>query len=525
MATITVSQLSESALTTFYNKDTISHTTLNSNFSSLRTTLNSTISQVTALELLTPLLAASNTWTGTTNTFKHIAFTSGFGISDTFVLIDSDNTGAAATCDVRMERGSSGADAYLRWNTTDWLFYGDAATTLAQVQFADGASANDGMTYQQGVKLTGTVAETVTGVKTFSSYPVVGTVYAAPTTDLQVSVKKYTDDKFDSLSTGGILQQTSTPAVTSGNLWIDTTVAGGLRLNRANGTIFVPVNGFHIGTSAPTQPTPAANHTWIDTTSTTSPSLKMYDGAAWKQVIPATIDAATTFTGAVVGSSTIRSAGAFTADATSTFTGVATFTAVPICTTLATTASQLTNKAYVDAASPKKYVSTAAVTIANSGTQATLIGSGVGSLTIAANTLIAGSVIVLEAYGIMSTDNNTNNAIVRLKIRNTGTVGTDEISNITVPTTGYFTVSTAKRWSLRYVITVRTAGASGTTDGRGHMDFVVDADYQPLSYVLPASYITIDTTAAQLIDFTWIWTNALAASTVTCQSFKMETYI
>lgn len=280
--TITVSQIGESSITTFYNKDTVSHTSLNSNFSQLRTTLNSLVSQTGTMEDLLPRLAASNTFTGT-NTFNNITFASGYGITNTFILIDSDNTGAAATCEVRFERGSSGTDAYIQWDTTRYNFYTDAGTTRSVIRIADGSAANDGMTYGQGVKATGTVAETVTGVKTFDSYPAI-TTYVAPTANTQFAPKKYVDDQTSGLVTGGIIQQTSAPATTNNNLWIDTTTTGAYKFFRANGTQFDPVNGFHQGTGAPTSPTPVSGHTWIDTTSTARPEWKRYDGTTWQPI-------------------------------------------------------------------------------------------------------------------------------------------------------------------------------------------------------------------------------------------------
>ena len=309
LATITATSISASSIPTLQSGDTISHTDINNGFSTLRTMINSIVTDLGTLNTADGGLGDANTWTAV-NTFNAgIAFEAGDGINDTFLLIDADNTGAATTCSLRMQRGSSGADAYLTWDTTRWNFYTDDATTRSVVRVADGAAANDCMTYGQGIKATGTVAETVTGVKTFDSYPAI-TTYAAPTSNTQFAPKKYVDDQTSSLVTGGILQQTTAPATTNNNLWIDTTSAANYKFHRANGTAFAPVTGIHQGTSAPTSPAVASGHLWIDTTSTDSSSLKRYDGSAWKQVLPATIDAATTFTGAVtMSASTVFSLG------------------------------------------------------------------------------------------------------------------------------------------------------------------------------------------------------------------------
>ena len=532
MPTLVATAISQSQVATLQNQDVYTHTDFNSSVAILRTTINNIVTDLASLNTADGGLADNNTWTGTNTfqanaTFYNVFFTSTYGFGDSFILIDSDNTGAAATCQVRFERGSSGGDAYFEWDTTRYNFWADAGTTRSIVRFLDGAAANDGMTYGQGVKATGTVAETVTGVKTFSSYPLVGTSYAAPTTNLQVAVKKYVDDQTASLVTGGVIQQTSAPAVTNNNLWVNTTDTSNYEFFRANGTVFAPVTGIFQGTSAPTVPTVANERLWIDTTSTASSSLKRYDGSAWKQVIPATIDAATTFSGALTFSTTTLTTGVATFTASPVFNGgfsvaasqtismgsnVVTLVADP------TSAQHAATKNYVDTTSPKKFSATAGVTV-TSTTLVTVIGSGVGSLTIAANTLIAGSVIHVHASGIFTTDGAAGNLTFQAYLG----AATLEGNNPTTPANSL----TNAWWSYDAYYTVRTTGASGTLQNEhvlivGGGGDATAGTAKTLPRALGTS--TIDTTAANAYNLKANW-EVGNAETMTCSQFVMYVYI
>jgi hypothetical protein len=243
MTAFTTTTIAESSLTTFYNRDTISDTSLNGNFNAIKNRVNTLITDVSSYAAN---LTATGTWTANQTFNAHIAFGSTYGISDTFLLIDSDNTGAGANCSLRFERGTHNAgDAQIVWN----------------------ASATDASTYYS-MTTDGTVLSECRGL--------------TPTTSTAFATKGYVDTQV--ISGGAITKATTAPATTLGALWIDTTVAAGLRFHYADGSIFVPVGPYHQGTAAPTQPTAAAGHTWIDTTSTTRPEWKRYDGTTWQPI-------------------------------------------------------------------------------------------------------------------------------------------------------------------------------------------------------------------------------------------------
>lgn len=296
LADPTITAMTLSRTNVFITGTSAAASQVNTNFSEDLTEINRIITDLTTFSTGLATIADNETISGIWTFTPATTFTAGItfgsgataGITNTFAIIDADNTGAGVNCSLRFQRGTDNAnDAQIVWNAsptdanTYYSFTTDG-TTLSNVRALTSVNAAD-LTRRDEVCLL-TTAQTVAGVKTFSSYPVVGTTYAAPTTDLQVAVKKYVDDQTSSISTGGITQQASQPAVTNNTLWIDNTSSANYKFFRANGTRYDPVTGIHQGTSAPTTPSAASGHLWIDTTSTTNPQFKRYDGTNWQVV-------------------------------------------------------------------------------------------------------------------------------------------------------------------------------------------------------------------------------------------------
>ena len=492
MATLTASTLSIPY--NFTSGTAADASQVNSDFTATQTQVNNLVTDTQTLNTATGQLSANNTWTGT-NTYQanitayNLYFTATYGLGDNFILMDAARAAAERDQSIRFSRGTTSATpARITYDATNHLyrFSTDADSTLSIIRIADGAASTDGMTYGQGMKATGSVAETVTGVKTYSSYPLAGTSYVAPTTDLQFIPKKYADDQYASVSTGGILQQSSTPAVTANTLWIDTTTVANLKFLRANGTVYAPITGIHQGSSAPTSPAPLNGHLWIDTTSTASSSLKRYDGSNWKQVLPATVDAATTFT----ASPTFSTGFAVTAGQTIDFnSNILTEVGTPVATTDAA------NKTYVDTSSPKIFACTANFNVTCNTSPVSLLGTGVGSLTLAANKMIAGSCIRITGKGVMSTDGTPNTLLLTVKL-----------GSVTITATGATTPPASfsgAAFEYRALLTCQTTGASGSVQGTQCLE-VGTGTGAPITMILGSggSPATVDTTASQAITAT-----------------------
>jgi hypothetical protein len=144
------------------------------------------------------------------------------------------------------------------------------------------------------------------------------------------------------------------------------------------------------------------------------------------------------------------------------------------------------------------FTATATATVAST-TEATLIGSGVGSLTFAANSLTAGKTIRIRARGFWSTDAVTAGTM-RWRVK---------LGATTVLDTGAITPTIAisnSLWQLDAEITCRTTGASGTVFGQGYADRQEAAGVAFLtSAMVNTSTTTIDTTASQILDVTFVW--------------------
>ena len=530
MVTITTTALSQSGVSTLQNGDIYSQTDFNTTVSNIRTKINSIVVDLNALNAGEGALASNNTWTGTNAfqanaTFYNVYFTSTYGFGDQFILLDAANASAERDQSIRFNRGSTSATpARITYDATNHLyrFSTDNDTTLAKIRHLDGAASTDGMSYGQGVKATGTVTENITGTKTFTTtLPLCATV---PTTDTQLINKLYADTQYASVSAGGILQQSSTPAITANTLWIDTTTVANLKFLRANGTVYAPITGIHQGTSAPTSPTPASGHLWIDTTSTTQASLKRYDGSAWKQVLPATVDTATTFTGVVTFSATP------VFSTTSTFTGAATFNggwAAGSAVTLNANSNKITNvtdctaaqdaatKNYVDNNNKYKLLfnQTASVTV-TAASATTIVSTGSGTATIAANTLAVGDVIKVTATGTV-----------------TGGVGSARTVSFVLPYSGGASVSIACAdtqpatvWRIERIMAVKSIGSGGTLFGATTCLQMVASAAGVNTGQVDSGDVAINTTNANALTMTAAWDATTNNPTVTCNGLILERY-
>lgn len=161
------------------------------------------------------------------------------------------------------------------------------------------------------------------------------------------------------------------------------------------------------------------------------------------------------------------------------------------------------------------YAATASV--AHTGTtEATLIGSGVGSLTLAANFWTAGKTLVIEAWGTISTDAVPDTLVLNLSL-----------DAVNVCTTTALTPANAivdRVWHVRIVITCRTTGATGTVFGQGAFSMLklsTAQDEWPMGNI---SATTIDTTQADAINLSADWASGSGNNVITCTNFMMWAY-
>lgn len=159
------------------------------------------------------------------------------------------------------------------------------------------------------------------------------------------------------------------------------------------------------------------------------------------------------------------------------------------------------------------FTATADKTVANTTSETSLVGTGVGSVTTIANYFSAGSSLKLELTGFYS---SAAIDTMNIKIKAGSTV---------VGQTGAFAAGavTSQVFRLIAVITCRTAGASGT--------FIVNTIFEETGSALTAteakilntSTVTLNTTGTLAWDITNTWSAASASDTITATNFLMYT--
>lgn len=143
--------------------------------------------------------------------------------------------------------------------------------------------------------------------------------------------------------------------------------------------------------------------------------------------------------------------------------------------------------------------------VANTVTETTLVGAGVGSLAMAANALATGKAVRFTAWGVFSTV-GTPTLTLGVKI-GTGKLAID-IS---------YTTASSLRWQVDGVLAVRVAGASGSFYGT----MTVSYGAASVSHG-NASAMAFDNSASVSLDLTAQWSAADAGNTVTCKGLVVE---
>lgn len=154
------------------------------------------------------------------------------------------------------------------------------------------------------------------------------------------------------------------------------------------------------------------------------------------------------------------------------------------------------------------FAATATATVANTTTEGTLIGAGVGSLTLPANFLVPGRSLRLLARGLIST------AAVPGTLTLAGKLGAT-----TLASTGAQTPEaslTDNVWEVDLVITCRTIGGSGTVFVQGFYRTTAGGGAgNAVQWEMGVTAaVTVDTTTAQALDLTADWQTADAANSI-----------
>jgi len=156
------------------------------------------------------------------------------------------------------------------------------------------------------------------------------------------------------------------------------------------------------------------------------------------------------------------------------------------------------------------FTQTANTTVANTVTETTIIGTGVGTVTLPANFFVAGKTVNLEMRGYHS---SVSTPTLRVRIK----LGSTTILDSGAKSTGN---GTNDGFRLNAMITCRATGVSGTVHGQG--DYIELHTGGVTVELVSTSVVTVDTTASQAIVITVEWGTAALGNTITSTNFYAE---
>lgn len=157
---------------------------------------------------------------------------------------------------------------------------------------------------------------------------------------------------------------------------------------------------------------------------------------------------------------------------------------------------------------------TASATVANTATETSIIGTGVGDKSLPANFWIAGKTVRLHLSGTFS-DILTPTLRLRLKLGSTTIV---DGTALALPL-----LAGTQEWRCECRLTCRTTGGSGTINGTIWFEYNSAAAVGSIDgfNIAPAT-TTFDTTASGALDLTIEWGTASASNTITATFGSVE---
>ena len=163
------------------------------------------------------------------------------------------------------------------------------------------------------------------------------------------------------------------------------------------------------------------------------------------------------------------------------------------------------------------WVKTSSTTLASWTTASTLIGAagtGVGTLTLAANALAAGKTLRIKLMGVMSTAATAPTYQLALTLGGVAVCSTAAVSS---------TLSkTNIGWTAEFLVTCRSVGATGTVFGQGFCAIATTAQATMVMSTNTLTAATVDTTGALALDVSLACGTSSASNTWTCTSAVVE---
>ena len=155
------------------------------------------------------------------------------------------------------------------------------------------------------------------------------------------------------------------------------------------------------------------------------------------------------------------------------------------------------------------FTATADKTVANTTTETSLFGTGVGTLTLPANFFVAGRTIRARVRGYVS---DTGSPTMQARVK----LGAVVIASVT---SGAIIATGTRPFVVEAVLTCRTTGATGAFIGQIYEQYgsTGGADYSVTS-----ATVAVDTTASNALDVMLTWSAADALNTATITNATVE---
>lgn len=163
------------------------------------------------------------------------------------------------------------------------------------------------------------------------------------------------------------------------------------------------------------------------------------------------------------------------------------------------------------------YIATASATVTNTASETSIVGTGLGSMTIPANTLTAGKVFRIKISGVYSTPAITaGSVVVKIKLGST-VIATGTASSLLVS-------ASSASFSGMGIITCRTSGSGGTVVTDGALAYSVGNNLGNFSLDLnnAGATTTVNTTISQLLDVTVTWDSGSTSKIITSTTCIVE---
>ena len=161
------------------------------------------------------------------------------------------------------------------------------------------------------------------------------------------------------------------------------------------------------------------------------------------------------------------------------------------------------------------FTSTTTAIISNSSSETSLIGSGVGTLTLAANALAEGRTIRIRVWGVLSSLGVLpGNLTLKVKFGSTVIASTGAVALTTGLSSAIFVIECD--------ITCRSTGGSGSVmaQGKALVTTALADISEPMSN--GTSTVTIDTTASNVVGVTAQFSTANAANSISGTNCTIE---